>query len=491
LSWFVPRALAEEVTAQARAEQDAALAAAGQRVPRRRVRLLPPWLALYFTLALCLLASLPYQEVMRALSGRASPASTALAAARRRLGERPLELLFWRVAGPLVTWREPWAMCGDLLLVAWDGTTVAAPASGENVAALGRPPAAGGRRKPPGPGDGPPAGPLLGHYPLARVVALVACGTRGVLGAAVGPLGDGENKLASSIAARCLRPGMLLLADRYYYSHDLWQQCAAAGADLLWRVRSSILLPVADALPDGSWLTTVNGTPEGRKRYARNARRLKRGSRLPQEHGPLPGNRTLRAVEFTVTAVTPDGTASTTLVRAVTTLTDHRRYPAAVLAAAYARRWSVESAYRDLKATLGEGRILRGRTPQLARQEIWAMLITCQAVRALACHAAVTAGTDPARMSFAAALRAARRAAPGAITAAAAEIAAAPLPDRPPRTCPRAIARHRSSFPLKTRERQPLPQPVRYTTTITPPAKNTPQPHHQHEHPPPGQPPHP
>src|SRR5215831_9232374 len=63
LSWFVPLALAGEVTAQARAEQDAALAAAGGKVPRRRVRVLPPQVALYFTLALCLSASLPYCEV--------------------------------------------------------------------------------------------------------------------------------------------------------------------------------------------------------------------------------------------------------------------------------------------------------------------------------------------------------------------------------------------------------------------------------------------
>ena len=186
LCWFVPPALAGEVTAQARAEQDAALAAAGKGVPRRRVRLLPPAVALYFTLALCLSASLPYREVMRslagplALAGWAVPASTALTAARRRLGERPLELLFWRVAGPIVTWREPWAACGGLLLVAWDGTTLAAPASPENVAALGLPgTGAGGRAA------------TQGHYPRARVVALVACGTRALLGAARGPLAAG------------------------------------------------------------------------------------------------------------------------------------------------------------------------------------------------------------------------------------------------------------------------------------------------------------
>ena len=73
LSWFVPPALAGQVAREAAAERDAALAAAGEKVPRRRARLLPPWLAVYFTLALCLLARLPYQEVLRSLARTAAP----------------------------------------------------------------------------------------------------------------------------------------------------------------------------------------------------------------------------------------------------------------------------------------------------------------------------------------------------------------------------------------------------------------------------------
>jgi Transposase DDE domain/Insertion element 4 transposase N-terminal len=474
LSWFVPPGLADEVAAQAAAERDAALAAAGEKVPRRRVRLLPPRVALYFTLALCLSARLPYREVMRSLAGPVPvPAATALTAARRRLGERALELLFWRVAGPLVTWREPWALACGLQLVAWDGTTLAAPASPGNAAAFGLPGTGTGGR-----------GAAAGHFPRARVVALIACGTRALLGAAIGPLADGEQKLAGSLAS-CLQPGMLLLADRNFWSHALWRQCAATGADLLWRVKSSMLLPVARPLPDGSWLTTVNGTPQARRRAERNRHRRKRGGRQPQDTGPLPGDLTLRAIEFTVTVTTPGGTTRTRRYRAVTTLLDWRRHPAAALAAAYARRWEIETGYRDLKATLGDGRALRSRTPDLARQEIWAMLVACQAVRALACHAAATAGTSPARISFAAALRAARRHhGPAALAAASAEVAAQPLAQRPPRTCARAITARHSHFPLKRHAPQPLPQPVHYTTTITPPRTTTPHPRSQHEHPP-------
>ena len=41
------------------------------------------------------------------------PASTALTKLRRRLGEAPFELLFWRLAGPLSPGVSPWShICG-------------------------------------------------------------------------------------------------------------------------------------------------------------------------------------------------------------------------------------------------------------------------------------------------------------------------------------------------------------------------------------------
>ena len=362
MSWFVPPALAAEVAREAAPERDAVLAAAGEKVPRRRNRLLPPWPAVYFTLAL----RLPCQDALRSpagdrAAGLAVPAATALTAARRRLGERPLELLFWRVAGVLLPSRDPRAAVGGLLAAAWDGTALKVPAAPENTAALGRPRHGGGRKARAAAKDGK-APPGEGHYPQMRVVALIACGTRALLGAAIGPLADGERKLAATLTG-CLRPGTLLPADRGFWSVALWQACAATRAHLLWRVKSDIRLPARQSLPDGSWPSVVNGTREAHLRNMRNANRRSRGSRLPQEQGPLPGDATVRVIEFLITLTCEDGTTRTERYRAVTTLPDWRRYPSADLAAAYARRWGIESAYREAKSYLAGGRILRSRTP--------------------------------------------------------------------------------------------------------------------------------
>ena len=328
--WVTP-GLVDEVLAEA---------AAGRAVPAgrgggQRFRALPARLGVYFVLGLCLHAGMPYREVLRELASGLSgalaaagwqvPAATALTRLRRRLGDKPFELLFWRLHGPLSPVKAPWSHICGLLAVAWDGTTVKVPASQENIAGFGRP----GR------------GTRNGHYPQARLVTLIACGTRALAGAAIGPLrGTGERALAAGLLG-CLREGMLLIADRGFYSFRLWTAAAGTGADLLWRVRSSMHLPVVAALPDGSWLTRISDPAAVQARVRRNGKRRRRGSTLAPDTGPLPGI-TVRVTEFWLTVATSDGAVRTERYRLITTLLDHRRYPAAELAAGYAWRWAIE-----------------------------------------------------------------------------------------------------------------------------------------------------
>src|SRR5204863_272820 len=67
--------------------------------------------------------------------------------------------------------------------------------------------------------------------------------------------------------------------------------------------------------------------------------------------------------------------------RLITTLMDHRRFPAAAVVRLYHERWEIESAYFALRHTLLQGHVLRsGDRPGLA-QETWALLTLSQPLR--------------------------------------------------------------------------------------------------------------
>jgi Insertion element 4 transposase N-terminal/Transposase DDE domain len=320
---------------------DEVLAEAGQAGPGgQRFRALPARLGVYWVLGLCLFGGVPYREVLRKLAsglggalaaaGWQAPSSTALTGLRRRLGEKPFELLLGQLRGPLSPGTAPWSHICGLLAVAWDGTTVAAPASAANIACFGR-----------------LRGKKGGHYPLVRLVTLIACGTRALAGAAIGPVrgkGSGEQVLARDLLGS-LREGMLLLADRNFYGYQLWNAAAGTGADLLWRVKASLHLPVVRPLPDGSWLSVIPDPAAVRRRTVRNGKRRRRGSKLPPDAGPLPGI-TVRVIEFWLAITADDGTVRTGRYRLITTLLDHRACPAAALAAGYAQRWAIEIGHR-------------------------------------------------------------------------------------------------------------------------------------------------
>ena len=182
-----------------------------------------------------------------------------------------------------------------------------------------------------------------------------------------------------------LAPGMLCLADRGFYNFKTWQTAAATGADLLWRVKDNLKLEPVEELPDGSFLAEVFDSAADRRR----------------EH-PL----RVRVVEYSV----EDGRDPSGPYRLLTTILDPQEAPAAELAAAYAQRWEIESAFDELKThQRGPRSVLRSKSPELVTQEIWGHLCCHYAIRTLMYEAAEHAGHDPDRVSFVAALRISRR----------------------------------------------------------------------------------
>ncbi len=103
------------------------------------------------------------------------------------------------------------------------------------------------------PGTG--RGQGVGAFPQVRLVALSETGTHAICAAAL-PLRSSENALADELLPR-LGQGMLCLADRGFYSFERWQNARSTGAQLLWRVKSSMVLPREQQLGDGSYLTRI------------------------------------------------------------------------------------------------------------------------------------------------------------------------------------------------------------------------------------------
>lgn len=141
----------------------------------------------------------------------------------------------------------------------------------------------------------------------------------------------------------------------------------------------------------------------GKKREALLAA-AQRGEDLDQDQA-----RDVRVIEYEV----PDreGDGKDELIALITTITDPRLAPAAVLARAYHQRWEHETGNQQLKTYLrGPGKVLRSQSPDMVRQEIWGYLLTHYAISALTCAAATAAGIDPDRVKFKRTVRVIRRA---------------------------------------------------------------------------------
>ncbi|TQM33000.1 IS4 family transposase [Nocardia bhagyanarayanae] len=322
----------------------------------RRNRVLPARVVVYYVLALALFASCSYEEVMRKLvsglgwiSGRSPPTTiptkAALFQARRRLGSEPLRALYEKVAVSLFDARVPGSSYRSWRLMSLHASTIDVPASEANIEHFSRPMSSR-------PGRG-------GALPQVRVLWLVECGSRAIIDAALGTREHRERELTESVV-RSLYPGMLLLADRAFFSYRLWELCRSYGADLLWRVRSDSALPVERRYPDGSFASHI--CPGMRA--------------APKDTDGT----AVRVVEFVGTAFDADTDRDHERIhRLLTTILDPEAAPAGELAELYSqRRYIGLETYQP-----GRGVVLRSKTPDGVIQEIYGHLCVHYAIRSL------------------------------------------------------------------------------------------------------------
>ncbi len=290
----------------------AGLAAAGHT--DRRCRVLTGLVTVTAVLGLCLFRRESYDLVLsrvlpvtpaQVLDG-GPPTGQALSTARARLDPNSMRAVFEHAAAVM-----PAAGAGSyafgLLLTAFDGTVIDLAATGDIAAAY--------------------ATPSGGKYPQARLVTLVTCGTRWIIGPPPRTAVHAANKHLVDRLADALQPGTLNLADRNFFSMARWIRFTATGAQLAWRVKNgakSLPARIIRMLPDGSALVRLRES-DSMLSYRRTKAGDKSLARLPDTIA--------RLVEFTLTVTDEAGKTRTTLFRILTTLLDHEQYPAEQIAA--------------------------------------------------------------------------------------------------------------------------------------------------------------
>jgi hypothetical protein len=354
-------------------------------------------LIVYYVIALGLFFGESYEEVMRCLVGGLRflgnwskswkvPTTSAISQARARIGEEPLKELFRRVAVPVARPGSRGAWFRQYRVMAIDGVIIDVPDTDENNEEFEH--TRGGR--------GPSA------FPVVRLVGLGECGTHAIVAASIGTWSTGERSLTGPLLDD-LEPDMLVLADRGFYSYELWEQALRTGAALVFRVQANMKFPAFEIYPDGSYRSVILH-PKVQSPTRKKARRIgdgPHGDRATLEGAGI----SCRVVEYSVDRDNPDE-----VICLITSLLDPDDAPAHELAALYHERWEFELSLKEIEISqLGHGRVLRSKTPEMVRQEIWGILLAHYAIRKLMHDAAETSDVDPDRLSFLRSLRIIRR----------------------------------------------------------------------------------
>ena len=287
-------------------------------------------------------------------------------------------------------------------------------------------------------------------FPVARVVVLLSLATGMLTDMAMGPYAGkktGETALLRQLLER-FRPGDILLGDRYFCSYFMIALLLELGVDFVTRVHQC---------------RTVD---------FRRGRRLGRDDhivewKLPQKptwmdqptYDRMPASIEVREVHV---RVSEPGFRTESFV-VVSTLTDAATYTKNDIAELYRYRWLAELDIRAIKVTLGMD-ILRCKTPEMVRKEIWTCLLAYNLIRQTMLQSAQGADVSPRTLSFTAAMQSI--AASWAVIAladdalatllidvASASLAGHVIGNRPGRMEPRAVKRRPKPHDLLTKPR--------------------------------------
>ncbi|MHC8394309.1 IS4 family transposase [Pseudomonas sp. LB3P93] len=409
-------------------------------LPEHRERLFPPTETLSMFLAQAMSADRSCQNAVNDLSikrscGGMKPNSIRTGAyckARKRL---PVEMVstLVRHTGASISDNAPssWRWMGRPVRLV-DGTTVSMPDTAANQGAY---PQSRGQKV------------GLG-FPLCRVVGIVCLSSGAVLDAALGRFrgkgGDEQTLLRSMLDT--LKTGDILLGDAYYATYFLLCELQRRGIDGVFEQygarRRSTDFRLGQSLGSEDHLIELK----------KPARRPLWMSQTHYEKAPE---------RLTVRELKAGGKTL------VTTLHCPKQTPKTALKSLYKGRWHVELDLRNLKATLGLGK-LSCKTPGMAVKELWVYLLAHNLIRMLMAQSALLADCLPRELSFKHSLQlwlALRQyGSPedeDGLSNLLMLIAQRRVGNRPGRIEPRAIKRRPQAYPLLTKPRRSARADVR------------------------------
>jgi hypothetical protein len=286
---------------------------------------------------------------------------SAVAQARQRLGSEPLKALFELSAKAWSEQDRKQYLFKGLSLFAMDGTTLKASDTPEHREHFGAQAYAGN---------------TVASYPQVRGVTLTAVPTHLIRDATFGPYGINEMVYAKALLAS-IPDHSLTAFDKGFLSAEILCGLTGAGNNRHF---------VIPAKANTKW-AVIEGTAHDavvEMRVSPQAR--KKSPALPE---------VWRARAITVI----DQNARKKIL--LTSLFDQKRYTATDIANCYARRWQIETSYRELKQTmLGMALTLRSRTVDGVYQEIWGTLTAYNLIRLEMAKAALAVKCEPTEISF-------------------------------------------------------------------------------------------
>jgi hypothetical protein len=217
-------------------------------------------------------------------------------------------------------------------------------------------------------------------FPITRLTAIISLSSGAVLNIAIGDYFSSEHGLLRGMLDQ-LSEGDILLGDRYYCSYFLLADLQKLNIDAVFKINANRKIDFRKGQCLGhhdhivAWKKSQRPTWMDKKTYDElpcviYMREIKKGKNI-----------------------------------IVTTLFDAKEYPKNELIELYAQRWQIELDLRSIKEVMGMS-ILRCKTPEMIRKEIWMHLLVYNLIRLVLVQCALIYKICPRNLSFTAALQA-------------------------------------------------------------------------------------